>query len=821
MVRICVGAATHPVSDRLFGVFFEDINLSADGGLNANMVNNYSFDGVYLNHHTLRLAGGERWRTQPDPLRFWRFEGCAATSCGSEIRGEHGQRVPTDCPAPPLHRHSRYARVSVPAGANAATAARIENLGYNGGGAYAERCAMPIKTDRLYEFSIWVRSVAGAATLRICVVDRYGLPLTESRDIHCGAGAEQDAGVRVDVSVGEYENARADEHAAARPQADARVENGPDGWRHVRLLLRGRGSDYGKLRIDITNGPACMFDLDCVELMDAQYWGAGDPKWRHGKLRRDMVESIAALKPAFLRFPGGCIVEGVTPGNEYRWKDTVGALPARRQQYSIWAFKTPDGSSYSQSYQIGFYEYFCLCEDLGAKPLPTLFAGIACQSPGRDPRHMPTDAEAFRRNVVQDYLDLIEFANGDPSTSAWAAVRRDMGHPEPFGLDMVGVGNENFGPDYLEKFDIISRAIHKRYPDMLCVMSAGLFPFKPAMRRSWEHARLIADQPIVDQSTVGQSTANAARIAGERRSSSGSSADGLLPAIGSATGDAVIVDEHSYHSPEWFAAQATRFDDYPRDGAGVYFGEYSANGYFAGQPQKPETANTWRTALAEAAFLTGCERNSDVVRMTSYAPLFAHATAKGWEQNLIEFNAAHVMPSVNYEVARLFAEHLGGTAYACEIEDGRGVADDADGNADVAAGASRARRDLFVSATGNDPSPHDGTGFVRHITMVNTGARRIKVTLDVARGLRALASLGATAGEVANPTNPKGGFTNGTLLQTDVLYAAPHARNTLGYDDEGRDVLSHERLESRLASNAGELAVTLRPHSITVITLRT
>ena len=251
--------------------------------------------------------------------------------------------------------------------------------------------------------------------------------------------------------------------------------------------------------------------------MDADYWGAGDPKWRYGKLRRDLVETIQALHPAFLRFPGGCIVEGVTPGNEYRWKDTVGSLAARRQQYSMWSFKMPDGSSYSQSYQIGFYEYFCLCEDLKAKPLPTLFAGIACQSPGRDPRHMDINSATFRNNVIQDYLDLIEFANGDPESSSWAAVRRDMGHPEPFGLDMIGVGNENFGADYVAKFDMISEAIHERYPDMLCVMSAGLFPFQPAMKRSWDHARALA------------------------ATDSG--------AHDSATGDAIIVDEHSYHSP--------------------------------------------------------------------------------------------------------------------------------------------------------------------------------------------------------------------------------------------------------------------------------
>lgn len=444
MTTIMVDEPTHPVSDRLYGVFFEDINHGADGGLNANMVNNYSFDGVYLSHSRLRLHGARRWRTQSDPLRFWRFSGVDAVSCGTRVRGERGGYVDTDCPAPPVHDNSRYARVAVRGGAGpdgaAADGPSIENLGYNGGGDNAGACAMSIVQGHDYVFGAYVRPVSGAVALRVRVLDGEGRPLSDE--------------VRFDV----------DRFAG---------ENLHDGWIRVERSLAGERTGYGKLRIDVEAAGAATFDLDLVSLMDGDYWGKDDPKWRFGRLRRDLVESMAALKPAFLRFPGGCIVEGVTPGNEYRWKDTIGALPARRQQYNMWAFKAPDGSSYSQSYQIGFYEYFCLCEDLGAKPLPTLFAGITCQSPYRDPKHVATDGEYFRSTVVQDYLDLIEFANGDPDSSRWAAIRRDMGHPEPFGLDMIGVGNENYGADYVEKFDRICRAIHERHPDMLCVMSAG------------------------------------------------------------------------------------------------------------------------------------------------------------------------------------------------------------------------------------------------------------------------------------------------------------------------------------------------------------
>ena len=417
----------------------------------------------------------------------------------------------------------------------------------------------------------------------------------------------------------------------------------------------------------------------------------------------------------------------------------------------MWSFKMPGGSSYSQSYQIGFYEYFCLCEDLKAKPLPTLFAGIACQSPGRDPRHMDINSATFRNNVIQDYLDLIEFANGDPESSSWAAVRRDMGHPEPFGLDMIGVGNENFGADYVAKFDMISEAIHERYPDMLCVMSAGLFPFQPAMKRSWDHARALA---ATDSGTHD-----------------------------SATGDAIIVDEHSYHSPEWFVSQASRFDAYPRCGAGVYFGEYSANGYFAGQPQTEQGANTWKSALGEAAFLTGCERNSDVVRMTSYAPLLAHILAKGWAQNLIEFNPAHVNPTVNYEVERLFSTHLGDTTYAVSIEQT----------------ASRPAKHLYVSATG-----HDGDDVCRYIKIVNTSDSPVDVTLEIARGL---------AGLGASPSRP-------VRLEVTMLSASPTAKTTIGYRGEASGAIVPERRAYTLPSPSSLLAMQIKPYSVTLVVSR-
>ncbi|MBT1163782.1 alpha-L-arabinofuranosidase C-terminal domain-containing protein [Bifidobacterium felsineum] len=766
MVRITISDPTHRTSERLYGVFFEDINHSADGGLNANMVNNYSFDGVYLNHHTWRISGADRWRTEADPLRFWSFTNCSAESCGIEIRGEHGQMLATECPDAPVHAHSRYARITAAMphystafvgntsdSADAADASDspvfIENLGYNGGGDNADEPAFSIVAGHSYDIDFELRPVDGNVTLAINVISADGSPLTETARFDCSAAVSW-----TDSTVGSN-----------------------NGWRHCTAQVRGLATDYGKLHIAIEPAPDATaptdddaanidiaFDLDLVQFMDADYWGANDPKWRYGKLRRDLVETIKALHPTFMRFPGGCIVEGVTPGNEYRWKDTIGSLAARRPQYSIWSFKMPDGSSYCQSYQIGFYEYFCLCEDLGAKPLPTLFAGIACQSPGRDPRHMDIDSEAFQRNVVQDYLDLIEFANGDPNTSPWAAVRRDMGHPEPFGLDMIGVGNENFGADYVAKFTRISDAIHERYPQMLCIMSAGLFPFQLPMKRTWDYARKTA--------------------------SAGTGAKD------SATGDAIIVDEHSYHSAQWFESQARRFDDYPRCGAGVYFGEYSANGYFAGQPQTEQGANTWKSALGEAAFLTGCERNSDVVKMTSYAPLLAHIPAKGWAQNLIEFNPAHVNPTLNYEAEQLFSAHVGEWTYQVDVE------------RDAAAA-----QHLYVSATGSSATDDSTAQACRYIKIVNTCATAVDVTLEIERGLVAL---GRSMDDADN-----GKARNATIrLEIETLSATPDAKTTISYRGEAQGAIVPERRTVSLPTPNSLLAMKIKPYSLVLVTAR-
>jgi alpha-L-arabinofuranosidase len=216
---------------------------------------------------------------------------------------------------------------------------------------------------------------------------------------------------------------------------------------------------------------------------------------------------------------------------------------------------------------------------------------------------------------------LIEFANGDLRTGPWAKLRSDMGHPEPFCMDMVGIGNENYGKDYIAKYEAISRAIHEKYPDMLCVMCNGIFPHKPFQKRIWDYARK--------------------------------------------SGEALLVDEHSYHTTKWYYRASRRFDRYPRCKAGVYFGEYAANGMMGGKMPTAQTANRFETALAEAAFLTGLERNSDIVKMSSYAPLFCLAGSEQWAHNMIYFNPAHVCLTANYMVQKMFSSNIGSHYFPC------------------------------------------------------------------------------------------------------------------------------------------------------------
>ena len=343
-------------------------------------------------------------------------------------------------------------------------------------------------------------------------------------------------------------------------------------------------------------------DVDFVSLFPRKTW-----KDRAGGLRADMVQALADMHPGFLRFPGGCIVEGSTLARRYQWKNTLGAVEDRKLLINRWNYEflhrpAPD---YFQSFGLGFFEYFQLCEDIGAQPLPILNCGMACQFNSGE--LCPIDELG---PYIQDALDLIEFANG-PATSPWGAKRVAMGHPEPFKMKLLGVGNEQWGVEYIARYEKFAAAIKQQHPEISLVSAAGPDSGDSRFKFAWEKLRAL---------------------------------------------HADIIDEHSYAKPEWFFDHAHRYDSYDRKGPKVFMGEYAAQSVGV---VNVKNRNNFECALAEAAFLTGLERNADVVRMASYAPLFANIDAWQWTPNLIWTDNLRVMRTPNYHVQSLFSRNRG------------------------------------------------------------------------------------------------------------------------------------------------------------------
>jgi alpha-L-arabinofuranosidase len=328
---------------------------------------------------------------------------------------------------------------------------------------------------------------------------------------------------------------------------------------------------------------------------------------------------LADLKPSFFRFPGGCIVEGSELKYRYQWKTTIGDRADRQLIINRWNYEfrhrpTPD---YFQSFGVGFYEYFLLAEDLGAEPLPILNCGMACQFNSGE--LVPLDE---LDPYIQDALDLIEFANGD-ATTPWGAKRAAMGHPERFNMRLLGVGNEQWGPQYFERYERFAKVLKEKHPEIELISGSGPFPADRNFQYAWPRLREM---------------------------------------------NADIVDEHCYAMPDWFLHAATRYDSYDRNGPKVFMGEYAAQSI---DIVSPDNRNNLRCALAEAAFLTGIERNCDVVVMSSYAPLFGHEEAWQWRPNLIWFDNLTSYATPNYYVQQLFSLHRGDTVLPVELVDSR------------------------------------------------------------------------------------------------------------------------------------------------------
>ncbi len=524
------GAAIQPT---MWGVFFEDINFGADGGIYAELVKNRSFEFY-------------------KPLMGWKTFSREATG---EIRIiNRGSEKPFN---------PRYARIICKSGTGCYG---LTNEGFRG---------MGVKEGIRYDFSVMARIENGENIRLIAeLIDHSGNVI-----------------------------------------GSAVLEGFTDEWSTFRGLFVSTATDP-EARLNVLVEGNGAVDLDMVSLFPEDTW-----KKRSNGLRADMVQMLADMHPGFIRFPGGCIVEGHDLSVRYQWKKTVGPVENRELIVNRWntEFMTRHTPDYFQSFGLGFYECFLLAEDLGAEPLPILNCGMACQF--NTGELVPLDQ---LEPYIQDALDLIEFANG-PADSKWGKLRKEMGHPEPFHLKYLGIGNEQWGQQYIERYRIFASAIREQYPDIILVSSAGPSPDGERFEYLWQELKTLK---------------------------------------------ADLVDEHYYQKPDWFLDNARRYDGYDKTGPRVFAGEYASHGP---ANDDPTSRNSWLSALTEAAFMTGLERNAEVVHMTSYAPLFAHADAWQWRPDLIWFDNLRVMGTPNYYVQKLFASNHG-THTVPILQDGKVIA---------------------------------------------------------------------------------------------------------------------------------------------------
>ena len=537
-VKINGGKAKFDSCDTLYGIFFEDINHAADGGLNPELINNRSFESAATNTQDCGSTAK------------WSFEGN-----GTARLRNFGSMYETN----PHHLHV----VVDEAGFSA------YNEGYMG---------VPAKKGETYSFYMWVKNTDYNGEFEISIVDKDGKLLTEKVVAVAGETAD-------------------------------------NGWTKYSADLMCTATENGRFKLTM-NGTGVL-EVDFISLMPTDTWkGNDESKWPYGGMRKDLVEALQGISPKFIRFPGGCIVEGNGFANRYCWKDTIGPLEQRKEKYNLW-FERCENDPYWQSYGVGYHEYFQLCEDLGAEPLPIVNCALSCQF--RWAQFYTPDTDEFKREV-QDALDLIEYANGDIDTE-WGAKRAANGHPEPFNLKYLGIGNENWpnldaGIDFWSNFDAFYKAVKEVYPDITVVTTAGANVYDSAFTEAWERA----NSDYTD----------------------------------------TYVDEHFYMHPDWFLTQAGRYDNYDRSGAKVFAGEYAA--HQSGEAQtldRDGTPNTLFSAVAEAVFLTGVERNNDVVAMASYAPLFGKVGQFQWSPNLIWFDNYDVCLTPNYYVQQLFSTNYG------------------------------------------------------------------------------------------------------------------------------------------------------------------
>ena len=550
-----------PVQPTMYGLFFEDINYAADGGLYGELVKNRSFEF-------------------PDHLMGWEAFGTF------EVKNDG-----------PFERCPHYIELRWPG--HKERRSGLTNSGFFGIG---------LHKGEEYRFSVWAKAPQGSAKIIVQFIDRATMEENQ-----------QFAEAKLDITSNDWKQY---EVVLKSPRTIAKSQ--------LRIYLDGKNT----------------VDLEHVSLFPVNTF-----KNRKNGMRRDLAQALADEHPGLLRFPGGCIVEGVDLATRYQWKNTIGPVENRPLNENRWEYTFPYRfyPDYFQSYGLGFFEFFQLAEDIGAEPLPVLNVGMACQFQNwnDDSAHVPYDQ---LQPYIQDCLDLIEFANG-PADSEWGKKRAEMGHPEPFNMKLLAVGNEQWGEEYPE---------HLR-------------PFVEALRKACPEIKI-----------VGTSGPN----------SEGEQFDYLWPEMKNLGVD--LVDEHFYRPESWFLAQGARYDSYDRKGPKVFAGEYACHG--AGKKW-----NHFNASLLEAAFMTGLERNADVVHMATYAPLFAHVRGWQWRPDLIWFDNLRSVRSCSWYVQQLYSLYKGSNVLSLTW-DGKPVTG-AEGQQGLFASAVQDGSLIYVKVANTSSSP--------------------------------------------------------------------------------------------------------------------
>lgn len=602
-LNISADKISHDVSDMLYGIFIEDISKAGDGGLVSNLVYNNSFE--YNDTSEENAALNES---------YWIF-----TNIDHKISTQD----------PMNENNTHYEELSV------SGTGRITNLGcvehwdyktYNPNKKLQQTADMGFKEGLEYDFSCYIKNVDFDGTVQVYL--------------------------------------DGDKNPASAYQLD--ISNTQADWRKIETTLKSAATEDGGLTIEFS-GTGTLY-MDFVQLIPHDAYGYGQDEWQYTTLRADLVDAIQKLDPSFIRFPGGCFCEGDSLERLFDWKATIGPLEEREQSYNVWR-NDDAGDYYINSNAMGYGEYFNLCADLGAEPIPCLNVGLTCQ--GRNGFDINVDAreklsmtdDQFRQylidvrgyaqddtdgiesrieevnalgytseadfdayletialtpgtaeweNYVQDILDLIEYANGDATTTYWGAIRAANGHEQPYDLKYIGLGNENWGDVYWRNFDALYKEVKAVYPDITVITTSGTWLGGADFDRAWEEA----NSKYRD----------------------------------------CYVDEHYYTNDSYMYEINNRYDSYDRDGAKVFVGEYAATSPGIGTIQ---TKSNMLEAIEEAAYMTGFERNSDVVAMTAYAPTFAKINSQNWAVNMIWFDSQKTVLTPSYFTQMLYANNIG------------------------------------------------------------------------------------------------------------------------------------------------------------------